>query len=75
MANWVENGKACWVTFNSMGGTAIDPQGVAKNQTLAAPKHPAKEGYQFAGWYTKQTGGTKIQFSKKITADLTVNAR
>jgi uncharacterized repeat protein (TIGR02543 family) len=40
------------VTFNSDGGTAIDPfANVMHGATITAPTEPTKDGYTFEGWY------------------------
>ncbi|MDO5569310.1 MAG: InlB B-repeat-containing protein [bacterium] len=39
------------VTFNSNGGSAINPQYIEKNSVAVKPANPTKEGYTFIGWY------------------------
>ncbi len=47
------------------------------NTTLSPPSEPKKEGYEFRGWYTKETGGEKISKSTIYLAanDTTYYAR
>ena len=42
--------KKFTVTFNSNGGTSIDPVEVKKGKTVAKPADPTKEGSEFDGW-------------------------
>ena len=39
------------VTFDSLGGTAVESQKRMYGETLEEPKPPAREGYAFDGWY------------------------
>jgi uncharacterized repeat protein (TIGR02543 family) len=40
------------VTFESDGGTPVDPQHVEAGATLEVPPRPTKDGSVFVGWYT-----------------------
>ena len=59
------------VTFNSDGGSAIDPQTIAYYGTVTQPTNPTKTGYTFKEW---QYNGTTFDFSTNITADMTLDA-
>ena len=52
---------------------------VENDTTVAEPTVPTKDGYIFAGWYTKDTSGNwaakPFDFSKAITDDTTLYAR
>ena len=52
---------------------------VENDTTVAEPTAPTKDGYIFAGWYTKDTSGNwaakPFDFSKAITDDTTLYAR
>jgi uncharacterized repeat protein (TIGR02543 family)/LPXTG-motif cell wall-anchored protein len=39
-----------WITYNTNGGSFIDPVFVAPNTTAAAPTEPTRAGYTFAEW-------------------------
>ncbi len=41
------------VTFDSDGGSAVEPQSVPQGQPAQRPADPVKEGYTFIGWYDK----------------------
>ena len=40
------------VTFESDGGTPVDPQHVQPGATLQVPERPTRDGSVFVGWYT-----------------------
>lgn len=42
----------CTVTFESNGGSAVEPQTVQYGEPIARPDHPARDGYRLVGWYT-----------------------
>ena len=41
------------VTFDSDGGSAVEPQSVPQGQLVQRPADPIKDGYTFIGWYNK----------------------
>ena len=63
------------VTFNSMGGSAVEAVVVADGQTVAQPEAPVMEGYTFAGWYTDENCTTAYDFDTAVTADITLYAK
>src|SRR5690554_3394964 len=67
------------VTFNSMGGSEVNPQYVQKDNTIAIP-NTSKVGYTLDGWYTSlnngQTFDEKWSFTNnKVTTDITLYAK
>ena len=40
------------VSFESNGGSAVEPIETLEGQNIVAPVEPTKEGYVFEGWYT-----------------------
>lgn len=56
------------VTFNSNGGSAINPSVIATrtNGKLATIPTPVRNGWKFDGWYTAQTGGFKIEANSTV---------
>lgn len=67
------------VTFDSNGGSAVDKQNVQKGLTATAPTDPTREGFNFAGWYEKDSAGafgdTAFDFTTVLTADITLYAK
>lgn len=60
------------VSFDTNGGTGSCPSiTVEKTKTYGTLPTPTKTGYQFAGWYTAKTGGTKI--TETSTVSITSN--
>ena len=41
------------VTFDSAGGSAVEPQSVPQGQLVQRPADPIKDGHTFIGWYNK----------------------
>ncbi|MCL1978656.1 MAG: InlB B-repeat-containing protein, partial [Methanomassiliicoccaceae archaeon] len=48
---------------------------VTYGNTVAKPADPEREGYIFMGWFTAATGGTKWDFSAKVTSNLVLFAQ
>ena len=63
------------VAFDAQNETAIFLQEVDKNQRLAPPAEPEREGYTFLGWYTDISGGERWDFSQPVTQDMNLYAR
>ena len=63
------------VTFNSDGGTLIDPVEVEHGFRVSEPAAPTKEGYTFVGWY-KEGWSIPFGFSyETILSDTTLVAK
>ena len=67
--------KIWTVSFETNGGTAVAAQTVTDGETAAKPADPTKEGYTFAGWYSDEALSTAYDFTKPVTADLTLYAK
>ncbi len=63
------------VTFNTNGGSAIDPVTVAENGKVTKPADPTKEGFQFAGWFTDEACTNAYDFDTPVTQDMTLYAK
>ena len=68
------------VTFDSDGGTEIEPQKVAKSAKATEPGPPTKEGYTFKGWYKvtrtnpETLEETAFDFDTAVTKNITLKA-
>ncbi len=65
----------CTVTFNTAGGSSVDPQKVEKGLTVTRPEDPTKEGYTFAGWYADASYSEKYDFDNPVNGDITLFAK
>lgn len=59
------------VTFDSNGGTVVEPVVVNSGEKIAKPDDPTRENYTFLGWYL---GDEAFDFNALITADITLIA-
>ena len=66
-AHWQAN--TFTVTYDANGGS-VSPssKNVTYGGTYGTLAKPSKSGYDFAGWYTAASGGTKVTSSTKVTA-------
>ena len=63
------------VTFETNGGTLIDPMRVEKHQALGDIPETVKENDEFLGWYTDQGLTHKYVESLQIVKDITLYAK
>lgn len=63
--------ETCTLSFDTAGGSKIDPITVEKGKKVAAPERPTREGYSFSGW---KLGGADWSFDTVLTEDLTLTA-
>ncbi len=73
-AKWDEALKYV-VTFDSNGGSYVEPQRVEFLRTALRPNDPVRAGYVFTGWYMNDALTTPYDFSLTITQDITLYAR
>lgn len=74
-AEWEEK-NTCTVTFDTKGGTPVEPQEVEPNGKATEPAAPVKDGFAFEYWY-RDTDGESVPFnfeSTIITEDITLCA-
>ncbi|MBO5261953.1 MAG: InlB B-repeat-containing protein [Clostridia bacterium] len=64
LAAFAQGNKAT-VTFDSDGGSAVDPITVDKNSKLTQPQAPTKLGFDFAGWYVLRGEDVELQEALK----------
>lgn len=68
--------KTATVTFDlGYEGATNFTQSVAVENSAVEPKDPAREGYEFGGWYTDGTFATAYEFAAKVDADKSVYAK
>ena len=61
------------ITFDSKGGSAVDPITINKGAELILPKNPTYTGYTFKGWYDKNE--TQIRNNAFLKEDTTLYAK
>lgn len=73
--NYVVAPKMFTMTFDSAGGSAVNPITAAFGTAFTAPADPERPGYTFAGWYAANSD-TEFDFvNTKAAADLVLYAR
>lgn len=74
-AGWQENEPPApvthTVTFDSAGGSPVEPQTVADGAAAIDPGVPSRDGYEFTGWLLD---GEPYDFSTPVTGDITLVA-
>ena len=64
------------LSFNSMGGSAVESQTVLLDEYAARPENPSREGYAFSMWTTDTEGTNEFFFgSTLLTKDRTLYAQ
>ena len=69
------------VTFDSAGGSEVEPQTIQQGQPAQRPADPVKEGYTFIGWYDKNDLDNKYynmpewNFRYSVTGDMELVAQ
>ena len=72
-AKWV---RTYTVTFETSGGSAVNPVTVDAGSTVTKPAAPMKSGHNFGGWYKDSTLQTPWDFANgTVTADTTLYAK
>lgn len=64
---------AALVTFDSHGGTYVEPVYVDLNQPVAPPANPSRAGYNFVRWSTT-VNGPAYNFGTPVVSALTLHA-
>ena len=65
--------KGNYLTFDSTGGSYVEPQFVAQGANTAAPANPTRLGYTFSHW-SETEGGSAFTFGSTITENKTLYA-
>ena len=68
---WMWQSTANGTTFNNyqvkVNITKKEIKSIAYNSNYILPSPPTRLGYTFAGWYTEETGGSKVDANTKMT--------
>ncbi len=63
------------ITFDTRGGSTINPVSVRKGNLLDRPEDPTKENYAFGGWYTDNALTNEYDFSRPVNSSFTLYAK
>lgn len=63
------------LTFETNGGSAIDPVTVRHGNAVARPADPTKDKYTFIGWYVDPEFTEEYDFTTVLEADKTIYAK
>ena len=72
-AKWVE--KEITITFETYGGTVINPITQKYNTKIDVPTNPEKSGFFFLGWFTDSNFETRFDFDDYIMDSITLYAK
>ena len=61
------------ISFESNGGSVVQPITINEETSLQFPDDPTKEGYVFAGWYWDNTFSELFTLASFIERDITSN--
>lgn len=74
-AVWEANGASVYiVTFDSNGGSAVEPQGVEDQSLAILPTEPTRAGYDFVNWVTNIETEAVYNFTTPVSTDITLYA-
>ena len=63
------------VTFDSNGGSAVEPVKVISGGKVYEPGNPERAGYQFMGWYSDSKLTSKWDFDTAVTGSMVLYAK
>lgn len=73
---WTDSAKDYHiVSFNSNGGTRVDPQSIIHDGYAIVPEPPTKDDNYFDDWYETQEFSQKFDFNSSIIDDTNVYAK
>ncbi|MCU0105626.1 5'-nucleotidase C-terminal domain-containing protein [Acholeplasma vituli] len=62
------------ITFNSLGGSLVQPIQVKINTIVSAPVAPTRPGYTFVSWHKETTASEAFNFNNPVTESMTLYA-
>lgn len=74
-AKWTETKVFHTITFDTQGGSTIEPVQVEDGELLPRPEDPVREGYEFRGWYWDPMYQRSYFFDTSVTGDYTIYAQ
>src|SRR5690554_136333 len=63
------------ITFNSLGGSSVEPLTVNYNEAIIAPEEPTRTGYTFSGWYSDESLTNEYIFTSMPANNITLYAK
>lgn len=63
------------VTFDTCGGSRVEPELVAEGSKLSRPSIPGKAEYGFVGWYTDAEYSEIYDFNQSVLTNVTLYAK
>jgi uncharacterized repeat protein (TIGR02543 family) len=63
------------ITFESHGGSDVQPVRANKGTAINKPVDPTRAGYTFLGWFIAETGGTLYSWPHTLTVNVTMHAQ
>ena len=67
--------EAHWITYDTQGGTILEPTYVLANNETKEPTEPTKTGYVFAGWFTDAACTAEFTFGGLLDKDIKLYAK
>lgn len=71
----MKSNKPYTITFETNGGSKIDPVTVNEGYLLSKPQDPVKADHKFAGWYTDSALTKAYDFADAVAGDMTLYAK
>ena len=62
-------GEMITVSFDTMGGSAVEAKTCEYNGKISAPEEPTKEGYAFIGWFSDSALTEKWDFASGVLSE------
>ena len=66
--------EAHWITYESRGGSIVDPAYVLAGEVTRRPQDPTRTGYRFDGWYTDPECRNLFGFGSELNENITLYA-